>query len=303
MDKSIFKIQNNQFLLKCRAAHEKEYSIAKRANNFNFYLVIIFVIASIIASFISADIFSLFSTFGAICLLIITQHIDAYVKKHQGHAASIQQYCDVLLYSTVLKNKATEWGMVSTKTDLAETINGIEESEIGSVRNWYSDYSSLDPIRQVFYCQKENLHWDTQLRIEYKKYICVATLFGIIILIIASIINPSFVKFICTFNVGMPILDFGVKYYNRLNDDINRASILKNKSDLIERIMDECDSIKIQGKIIDLQYQIYKYRETVALIPDKFYKFKQLNYQRKEDQIADTLQNMCKKNVKNNNKK
>ncbi|MEM1484247.1 S-4TM family putative pore-forming effector [Oscillospiraceae bacterium PP1C4] len=292
MVNSIFKRQNDKYLLKCLVAQRKEYSAAKCASAWKSYLTVVFAAISVVASLLDIDMLSAISSLLAIALLVTTRHIDTYTEKHRKHAASIQQYVDVMLYSFVLGSEAAEWGNLPSGTDFAESISVIEDTSLEPVKNWYSDYSSLEPVQQVFYCQKENLRWDFKLRVEFKRIMLCAFAAVLVVLTIASFtVNPSLIKFICTLSWLLPIADFCFSYYSNLQNDIQRLNKMKEKSDSIEQMLSEGDPDKYRPALISLQQQILDSRENAVLVPDWFYRLRQSKHQNDEDKIADVIQN------------
>lgn len=154
---SIYAKQNEPQLLKCIAAQRKEYDKAKRRGLCKDILTAIFAILSIISSWIDNDVMTAITFLFAGMTSFASKYIDMHVHKHKNVAAVTQQYVDVTLYNSVLNDKIGSWGNIPTYHELAETISIVADKDVEGVKNWYSDYSSLKPIEQIFCCQKENL--------------------------------------------------------------------------------------------------------------------------------------------------
>ena len=307
---SIYERQNEQQLLKCIAAQRKEYDKAKRRGLCKDILTAIFALLSIISSWIDNDVMTAITFLFAGMTSFASKYIDIHVHKHKNVAAVTQQYVDVTLYNFVLNDKVGSWGNIPTEHELAETISIVTDKDIERVKNWYSDYSDLQPIKQVFCCQKENLRWDIRLRQEFKYFLFVVNGLVFLLLVIAAFkINPSLIKSLCVMSWLLPLIDFLYSYLKELEKDIERLQKLKAKSEEIDKTIsrkDFCtlrfDSQKVQQvrtALIELQKGIFEHREKSTLIPNWFYKIRQKSHQVREDRIADEVKNMSVGSDKN----
>lgn len=291
MDKNIFNHQNDEYLLKCIVAQRQEYRQAKKANNVKSIVTVIFAAFTVLSSALDNDILTAITCLFAIVLLIVSQRIDSYTLKKRRHAASIQQYVDVELFSTVAEQDATNWGTLPSKTDLAESISSIDTSETELAKNWYSNYSKLPPIKQIFYCQKENIRWDSKLRSEFRVLlIIVYSVILAALVVITFAINPSLVRFICVFSWFLPIIDYCYSFGSNRAQDTRRFERLKEDSENIEKLLQNDDFRENYIELIELQNKIKDNRENAALIPDWFYKQRKEKHQSAEDKIAEELQ-------------
>lgn len=307
---SIFAKQNEPQLLKCIAAQRNEYDKAKRRGLCKDILTAIFAILSIISSWIDNDVMTAITFLFAGMTSFASKYIDMHVHKHKNVAAVTQQYVDVTLYNSVLNDKIGSWGNIPTYHELAETISIVADKDVEGVKNWYSDYSSLKPIEQIFCCQKENLRWDIKLRQEFKYFLLVVNGLVFLLLIIAAfVINPSLIKTLCIISWLLPLIDFLYSYWDDLRKDIERLQKLKAKSAEIDNTIsrkDFCtlrfDSQKVQQvrtALIELQKDIFEHREKSTLIPNWFYKIRQKAHQASEDKIANEVKMMSMGSDKN----
>lgn len=291
MGNSVYDMQNNENMLKCIVAQRRDYSLGKRANAYKSFFTIAFAALALVASLVDNDVLSAFSCLCAIILSIINRHIDDYVVKQKKHAASIQQYFDATLFSAAIGNAASDWSGLPTKTDVVESISDIKKADLEPVKNWYSDYSTLSPTEQVFRCQQTNIRWDAKIRSEFKWLLAVSSSVILLLLVcIAIVVNPTFVKCIRVLAWILPIADFSFGYYNGLCKDIKRLEALKQQSNLVEQALSSGEVC--ETKIINLQKLIMENRETAVLIPDWYYNKRQSTHQRKENRIADTVKAM-----------
>lgn len=291
MVNSIYDTQNHENMLKCLVAQRRDYRLGKRADACKSFFTIVFAVLAIVTSLVDNETLSAISCLFAIILSIMSRHIDYYVAKQKKHAASIQQYFDVTLFSAAVGTATSDWGALPTKTDIVESISDIEDADIGPVKNWYNDYSKLSPTEQVFRCQQTNIRWDTKLRLEFK-WLIVVSFVAILLLFayIAIVVNPTFVKCISVLAWILPIADFSFGYYDGLCKDIKRLEELKQQSSIVESALSRGEACA--AKIIHLQALIMESRENAVLIPDWYYNKRQKAHQKKENRIANTVQKM-----------
>lgn len=288
--KSLFKKQNDELLLKCLVAQRDEYSLAKKAATWKGCLIIIFAIISILSSWLDIDWVTAVSFLMAVLLIITSKHIDTFISKHKKHAAAVQQYFDVILYSGTLGNNISEWGPLPTFSDIANSISEIDNSSLNNVMNWYSDYSTLSAEQQVFHCQRENVRWDQQLRQKYNTFqIIFLIVVFIVMTIVFFLVNPTLIKFICVISWFVPIADYVITDYTMVNCDIKRLSELEKNCELLESKLACNNSDDIKANLISIQHKIQESREASYLIPDWFYNCRQLKQQKKEDTIANHI--------------
>lgn len=298
---SIFTHQNNILLLKCLAAQRKEYSHVKCAATWKDGLTLLFAVISVLASYLEVEWLTATSSLFAIALLIASKHIDSFVNEHKKHAAAIQQYFDVMLYSDALSITKMAWGAIPSDSDIAETVGVVDESDISGVVDWYSDYSNLPATQEVFRCQQENIRWDFKLRKEYilfqlliPAFICLTTLFA------GIVINPPLTRVICVISWVVPIADYTISNLLQLNKDIKRLSELKKKCNALDRDITNGNSDCHVSELISIQQLIRENREKAYMVPDWFYQHRQQKHQKAEDKIAVTIQSMSEGASSNN---
>lgn len=287
MAKSIFERQNDSLILDCLLAQRAEYTSVKKASNIKTALTLIFSLFSIFAS--AADIDVITAIFGllAICLVVFNKYLDLYVIEHKKHAASIQQYIDVTLYSPLVEG---DWGSVPSATDIANSVSTYSYSDTTAVKDWYSDYSKLTGEKQVFYCQRENIRWNHNLYKSFRKtVIIVIVIIGVILLVPLFICNPSIIRILCGISWLVPIIEFGYSTVTLVNKSIERYKKMDEKSELIEKEFEELDLKDLNRKLIELQSKILECRECGFLIPDRFYKHYQPKLQKQENRTAEII--------------
>lgn len=289
MSKSVYDIQNESILLKCIAAQREEYSICKKIGKFKFVLsVIIVTIFTIITSVTKNNIVSSVSVVFAFLLIIVNRVFNDYIAKKKNHAADIQQYIDVKIYSKVTEHNCEEWGTIISDSQIAESTINISQNKMDDVRNWYSDYSKFDPMWQVFYCQKENLRWDSKLKKEYKWFISIVSTIIFLILIMLSIaINPTVLSCISVIAWIFPVADYTYSVYRELCDEAERFKNMQMENENIDILLNNNEYRLAYFKQIELQRKIWNNRKNSILVPDWFYKKRKDKHQHAEDSIAE----------------
>lgn len=287
-DNSIYTQQNNDFIIKCLVAQRSEYSKAKTINRCKTILTLSVALISILASIINNDVLSAISGLLAVILLIVNKWAERTISSHKRHAASVQQYIDITLYSAALDMNKSIWGEIPSQNDLAESIVKYNQADANSMKNWYSDYSSLPAKKQVLYCQKENIRWNFELSKKYKCFnYSVFAVFLLAMVISLFALNPSIIKTICILTWMSPLAE----YCYSLHSEINHSNTLfKNANKKFKHIESQLRNDNIAtDDLVTLQHQIKVIREKGILIPDWFYKKFQGKQQKNEDQIANTI--------------
>lgn len=285
---SIYSCQNDDYIIMCQVAQRSEYSRAKLINRCKAGITLFVAVISVIASIVDIDAISAISGLLAVVLLIVNKRLEKDCNYHKKHAASVQQYIDVKLFSDALGVDKAIWGDIPSQNDLAESITKYKQADRNELMNWYSDYSALPVEQQVLRCQKENIRWNSELNKKYRRFNAIIFVIALLAMVISFFaVNPSFIKVICILTWLAPLGDYCYSIFC----EFNQSKKLYNKADKnfkqIERKIDT-DSSLIDD-LITLQYQIKKNREEGYLVPDWFYKKFHGKQQKNEDQIANTI--------------
>lgn len=282
---SIFKKQNEPYLLDCILEQRNQYSKAKRIQAGQTWVVILFAVFSIISSAIGTEIFT--ATYGllSVTLLIANKYLDGIIANIKQDAAAIQQFVDVVLYSAVLGNSELEWHYCPSRNDIAKTIGEYTDQERAIVKDWYSDYSKLTGVQQVFYCQNENVRWNKQLIVNYHTFQRILWGFVVVCAVVSFLVlNPTFIKMICVCTWLMPIVEYAVSIFGKIEKSIHRYESLEKDARIIENTLTSDENVV--SALIDFQQKIYRNRRDCLLIPDWFYSLYKHRYQKKENRIA-----------------
>ena len=295
MDNSIFKLQNQEFLLKLQLTQRNQYSKAKKIDLCKLALTLGFTLLSGIASFLEHQTLSSICGLLSILLLILNKSLDARISSLKKNAASLQQYIDVELFSSVMGGNKLEWGELPNRTDLVTAISQVNIFDLSSVKDWYSNYTSLSGESQVFHCQRENVRWDYQLHKSYKTLVlCVFTVLAITMFAVIVCKDLTSTKFIFVISCLAPLSDYAYTAHKQILESISLLQTIEASCNQIESKLLNNSTTSIKKELIDLQYSILKRRATCFLIPDWFYKFKKEQYQKQEDCIAESIVDLHK---------
>lgn len=290
MSDSIFHRQNEPFLLQCLVAQSRKYTAAKWLRFMREVSIFILVVMSICSSVCELDEFTAFSGFGAVGVSIAGKYIGQAIKKWKSCAAQIQQYVDVSLYTPLVGNKASDWGNVPSKTEIAEMIVSYKTIDATSYRNWYSDYSTLSAEAQIFRSQSENVRWSSKQHRKYRMALLgICGCFGLVVLVLLFFKNPSFVKVVCMVSLLAPIVEYVILTVKELNESIKSLDELWELKGKVEKVLETDSTNTILNDLIEFQDKIFKQRAQGFLIPDFVYKLFKSRFQQQEDWIAENV--------------
>ena len=286
---SIFARQNAPYLLDCLLEQRKRYTVAKRMQAGQSFIVFVFAVFSVISSAIGSELMTAIHGLLSVILLIVNKYYDRWIASVKQEAATIQQFFDVVLFSTAVGNTEPVWYYFPCRKDMAKVIGEYTSQERASVKNWYSDYSNLSGSQQVFYCQSENIRWNKKLIKDYQ--VLQAIFWAVVFLTVVIsffVFNPSFIKMICVCTWLVPVVEYAVSSIYKIKECRNLHEKMEREARTIE---DSLCSDDIVSSLMNLQQKIYKSRCESVLIPDWFYSLQKRKYQKTEDRIARKISN------------
>ena len=293
MDDSIYIKQNDDFLLSCLKAQRREYTCAKHIALIKTLLTFAGFIVSVIGMLYEQELLSALIYLFSMSILICNKYSDQKIKTYKIHAASIQQYVDVTLFSSAIGNQPSEWGELPTKTELSEAVSKVQQMDSSAVRNWYNDYSSLPSSLQVFYCQRENIRWNFRL---YRSFLCLTCVLSLILVLlllsVMFIMDASLIRVICFISWITPLLEYFVPIIFTVKSSVTQMRKLDSFCNKLEAKMEKEGLLPSENELIELQGMIRKKRETCYLIPDWFYNLTKNIYQDQEDSIAENISSL-----------
>ena len=289
---SVYERQNDKILLKCLVAQRREYSFVKRIKFWKVFISVGLVTVFTILTTIFDNLFlASISTLLNMLILIVSKNIEKYMSSKQVHAAKIQQYFDANCYNSTSGQQLIPLNTLFVSTEIADIVSEVHDDALPSVKNWYSDYSSFFPYKQILFCQKENINWDGRLRNFYKTAIIICSVIIILGTIVYAIVkNISFNSWMTIISFLLVIADYVINTICILNSDTKRLEQLFTAQKKAEQ---KCDFKSNEYEdLLKLQKLIYEHRQNCFLIPDFIYKMKEKKYQKHEDLIAENLANI-----------
>ncbi len=111
-----------------------------------------------------------------------------------------------------------------------------------------------------------------KLRKEYYTIqIILLTVMLMIAIVVALVVNPTFIKMICVIAWFAPIVDYVISNFVTLSKDIRRLDELCKKCDKLEWDINNKELTDITSELILIQYAIRENREKAFMVPDWFY--------------------------------
>lgn len=292
---NVFCRQNDKFLLQCQVVQRGEYSKAKSLARWKAIFTLAFAALSVVTSILDIDWLSAISSFLAVALALFNKRSEEEIKAIKKHAASIQQYIDASIFAPVIDTNISDWGDMPNKSDLADAVSKYGDKDTTAFVNWYSDYSSMNGESQVFYSQSENVRWDFALHKEFKKlYVILLSVIALALLVAFLVVDPSFVKAFYVLSWFMPVAEYGFSVIKEVNESISLLQNADNFSKELEKKLKTSSSRTLRKELIKLQHKIWNRRANGYLIPDWFYEYHRKKHQKKEDNMARTIQNLDK---------
>jgi hypothetical protein len=215
----------------------------------------------------------IFAIIGMIVSLFIANHIE----KLQVVAAKIQLLFDMEVYQLQWDSK-----LLGKKSNFTQTIAGkskkilAKEKERKKILDWYpKEYDKLTIKRAIFFCQRANINWDSNIRILYKTFCCTLITIMVIIILASSILMDESLHIV----LSKIIFIFPLMYWLStkivyINKDIRRLDELK------DLFLD--DSNRNDDELLQIQSYIYENRKNCTLIPDWFYS---INRKKQENEM------------------
>lgn len=284
--KAIFDRQNLQGLVEEQKTAHYCYRKGKWLSLLLIFFQILLPIATnVIIIFTKNDIVSTILIVLSFIEFIVGEIIKHCMSRAKFLGACLQQHFDEFVFE--LKNSSRKWLQPDklTRDERLILIGKYKNKSNERFYNWYSDYSALPYEQAVYNCQKENLRWDLNIR---KKYLillivmCSCLSLGLIINAICQRMN--IITLIVALSSLAPVGSYFCGMFRKLGKDISIQKLLLDKITAIDEKQQNAESI--WDEIEELQVEIFKYRKSLYLIPDWFYKIFRPKMQAAEDTFA-----------------
>lgn len=282
MDETIINRQNERDMLLLLKAQRHAYSKSKWIQ---YPSTLLSIVGTVLFSYITTkhdtNLLNTLSVVFALFVFILNVLLEKAAEKFTELGAKLQQTFDVKLFGL------PEGCCELTQSEIDEITATYEHSDLSEFRDWYSDYSKLDPPKQVFLSQKENIRWNSKLS---KKYFWFNFILGIIfsIFIIGYAISCDIktTHFFAIVSWLFPVAQYIITKCTSLNANIKLLErnelVFKN----IEQLYDNYEVNELGCKLCTLQSYIFESRKRKVLIPDWLYKTDRKKTQPHEDAIA-----------------
>lgn len=294
LDKSIFERQNDDILLRCLVTQRKEYSRAKRKMKAKRYLVVCSAVVSTLAACSDNENIIALAGLLAVMVPIVSRKLDRKIEQLKKAAAGIQQYIDASLFAPALHIQMASFGPFLPKSDIAEIVSkNFAAKDLEAVKNWYQNYAEFPAPMQVYYCQRENIQWDNNLRENYETFqniwIGIACF---LILVLGLWTGMTVAKFLSILAWGASLIDYLWENHEIINADLQRLKEMRRLCSAFENEGKKQSDQQAQKVLIDIQKKIREHRERAFLIPDMFYKLLKKRHQEQMERYSDTVRHM-----------
>lgn len=283
MDNNIFLRQNDRKILLMQNAQREEYTKAKRDLYIGFYLSIagtfIFIV---LTSLFELELITTLSSFTAIAVFSLKSYLEKTSYEHIDLGAKIQQTIDTHLFQMPDKCHTL------LPSEIDEITAPYAANDLSKFKNWYSDYSTFDFTKQIFFSQKENIRWDKKLREKFSKIIIsLMIILPVLLIIYLMSINTTISHSFALASWLFPLEQFLITQQIGLRKDILYLVKINNEYKDIEKSYDKNRTNEILCKLCGLQAYIYEHRKKSVLIPNWFYKKNHRIMQEYENVLAE----------------
>ncbi|MGB8347656.1 MAG: S-4TM family putative pore-forming effector [Ktedonobacteraceae bacterium] len=212
-------------------------------------------------------------------------------------AATIQEQLDTTLF-TLPWNEVLVGSHVKPEIIYQAERTSKENSE--RFRNWYSDPGDLPYSLAVLLCQRANTVWDWRLR---RHYAAGAAWLVAIVLLIDFLIGLLMRQSLSAFLFGLliptlPALQQGVETVLSHRESAAEKEELAQRIEALWEIGVRDPDVVRQDQLRQIQDRIYVLRKDGPLVPDRWYKWLQKNYQADMDKTVQELKAQAEEAIK-----
>lgn len=210
------------------------------------------------------------------------------ISKLKKEAAQIQNYFDIFLFSD--QTNCHLWHNKLSENEIYEMVSKYPDHGFSDDDKWYHDFSSKPKHLQIVYCQKENLHWDYDLRKKYK--ICCYGFFLVIvvaIVIIAIYLQLSLISFLSICSWALPFIKYWIEFSKNIKDDEMRVKHLREGIFSCLNLQCALNDEGWLNRIIEWQDSIFEHRCQAVMVPSFFYHILKKRQQNQEHSIAEDV--------------
>jgi len=280
MSNGIALRQNSENSLKYLSAQRQMYSDLKFISGLQFlFCILASSILSILLLFISDYIIGTIINFIiAIVVVILNKLFDKFIEKQREIAAYIQQIFDLDVFKMKwIKEDFGKIKDISYNISVKSNKYLKKHENFNDLKNWYSiQYDELPLDIGVYYCQKENVRWDSKLRqILRVIYLILIVSISLIIVIYCIAKSKLVIDLMSIMIVFTPLFQYWLSKRNQLLEDIKKIKSIIDWQLLTENNIDKIEKVGIYS----LQSLIFEHRKNCVLIYDFIYNIFKGKYQ------------------------
>lgn len=291
-----YETQNDSEMIRLQAAQRELYSRVKNYLGCSFVFGVlvptvasaIYLVLSFFPDYTLPWLKTTVTIYGFIMLFINMLLLD-HVGSIKRIAARVQEEFDTRLYDM-------EWNEVLVGRHLGphEWLEPANQHlhKYGSSRltDWYlNDPVNIPSPIMMLLCQSKNLGWDASLKRIISNLLSLIILAnGIVLLVLAIVINPPAANVFSFIALLAPVYHFYYRYVSENKKSVSRADELRHKIEY------EMDKITESGRVDDahlkktgrnIQDQIFSYRASGNPVPDIIHRRNRMRDEERYDRI------------------
>ncbi|NDO83738.1 hypothetical protein CJP72_24235 [Citrobacter sp. NCU1] len=291
-----FENQNQPEMINLQAAQRELYSVVKKYLTYSFMLAV-FVPTMASAIYLVLNFFPGYTfpwlkislTVYGFIMLFINNLLLNHISSIKKIAARIQEEFDTCLF-------AMEWNdVVAGKRPrpnewVEPSDRHLKKNGSSNLTNWYLNYSiALPSPVMTLLCQSKNLGWDSRLKIIISNVLSVVLVVnGIMLLVLAIMINPPVVNIFSLIALLAPVYQFYYRYVSENKKSVARADELRQKVESeLDKIIEsgEFDEGHLKKLSRNIQDQIFIYRSSGNPVPDRIHQYNRVKDEERYDSI------------------
>jgi SMODS-associating 4TM effector domain len=270
---TITERQLHPAMLSLLRARTLVYRRAKRCQALFLVLNLLLPIASAVAAGLMPDARPAIAVLALLLGIFDVTTIDAWMKARLKVGAKMQEQfdCEVLDIDWNEFVAGTRVDAEDTFEDGRRTLNDTDEKRL---RDWYPVVVAEVPIAVArVICQRENLVYDSGLRLAYRRLLFWFVVVFVVLLSAASVaFNPSFMSLVLALAPATPALTWALRESKRQSDTLETLTRLKTESERLLKIsIKGVDAAEARQRSRELQDAIFGHRVVSSLVFEWLY--------------------------------
>lgn len=277
---NIYKLQNkpeNQRLV------VSQYFVYKKAKRLSLLLFAISTILpvgfNLLLIWIRNELIVTIFSFISICIIFLSEIIKYCIEKNKYNAALIQQKFDTIVFGFD--------NVFCFKEEIIDYyVEKYKNKDWNRKKDWYPDYGKKDKNTSVFYCQKENIDWTSNLSFKYIIFLVLCTILLALTITVNLIINNNTIgSIISLLIIGTPLLSYVCSGFFKIKKCNNSLKNILDYSNQVDYCIQK-NGVVENKTVENLQWMIFSFRQEQFLIPDWFEKLFYKNISKLESKKA-----------------